>query len=232
MSMSERRKTLLLALLVVAVIFSGVAFIIPFPKGGVFWIAYIAELIAVGLQVPVFKIAFDGQEELRSKVLGFPVFRVGYLYLGVQTALSLALFALGFVEKFPVWLAALLCVIVLGAAVVCSLTADVARDVVQKSETNQKAKVSWMENMRTLSAGLPAMAEDSALKQALSDLAEDFRFSDPVSSDATADVEKELESKLREISGKLTSGSVTLDEVQTIRKLLAQRNVMCKAGKQ
>lgn len=232
MSMSERRKTLLLALLVVAVIFSGVAFIIPFPKGGVFWIAYIAELIAMGLQIPVFKIAFDGQEELRSKVLGFPVFRVGYLYLGVQTALSLALFALGFVEKFPVWLAALLCVIVLGAAVVCSLTADVARDVVQKSETNQKAKISWMENMRTLSAGLPAMAEDSALKKALADLAEDFRFSDPVSSDATAAVEKELESKLREVSGKLTSGSVIPDEVQTIRKLLAQRNVMCKAGKQ
>ena len=222
----------MLALLVVAVIFSGVAFIIPFPKGGVFWIAYIAELIAVGLQVPVFKIAFDGQEELRSKVLGFPVFRVGYLYLGVQTALSLALFALGFVEMFPVWLAALLCVIVLGAAVVCSLTADVARDVVQKSETNQKAKVSWMENMRTLSAGLPAMAEDSALKKALADLAEDFRFSDPVSSDATAAAENELESKLREVSGKLTSGSVTPDEVQTIRKLLAQRNVMCKAGKQ
>ena len=232
MSMSERRKTLLLVLLVVAVIFSGVAFIIPFPKGGVFWIAYIAELIAVGLQVPVFKIAFDGQEELRSKVLGFPVFRVGYLYLGVQTALSLALFALGFVEMFPVWLAALLCVIVLGVAVVCSLTADVARDVVQKSETNQKAKVSWMENMRTLSAGLPAMAEDSALKKALADLAEDFRFSDPVSSDATAAAENELESKLREVSGKLTSGSVTPDEVQTIRKLLAQRNVMCKAGKQ
>ena len=135
-------------------------------------------------------------------------------------------------EKFPVWLAALLCVIVLGAAVVCSLTADVARDVVQKSETNQKAKVSWMENMRTLSAGLPAMAEDSALKKALADLAEDFRFSDPVSSDATAVAENELESKLREVSGKLTSGSVTPDEVQTIRKLLAQRNVMCKAGKQ
>jgi hypothetical protein len=150
----------------------------------------------------------------------------------VQTALSLALFALGFVEMFPVWLAALLCVIVLGVAVVCSLTADVARDVVQKSEESQKAVTSRMMQMRTLSAGLPAMAEDSALKKALADLAEDFRFSDPVSSDATADVEKELESKLREVSGKLTGGSMTLDEVQTIRKLLAQRNVMCKAGKQ
>ena len=96
--MSKRRKTLLLVLLVIAVIFSGVAFIISFPKGGVFWIAYIAELIAVGLQIPVFKIAFDEQETMRSKVLGFPVFRVGYLYLGVQTALSLALFALGFVD--------------------------------------------------------------------------------------------------------------------------------------
>ena len=62
--------------------------------------------------------------------------------------------------------------------------------------------------------------------------AEDFRFSDPVSGAATADMEQELETSLRELSGKLSGGSVTLEDVQKLRKMLEQRNALCKARKQ
>ena len=92
--MQKRQKQLAAILAIVAVVFTVAVFLIPFPKDGVFWIAYAAEIIALALQILFFKAAFDNDEELKSKVLGFPVIRVGYLYLGIQTVVSLALLAL------------------------------------------------------------------------------------------------------------------------------------------
>ena len=130
-----------------AIVFTAVAFLIPFPKGGTFWIAYIAEIISFALQVPFFKTAFDGKEELKSKVLGFPIFRVGYIYLGTQTALSLAFFALGFVPGFPVWLTAVVCLIVLAGGLVCGISADIAHEEVTKMETVMKPDTGFMKSL-------------------------------------------------------------------------------------
>ena len=232
MKIGKQQGKCILILLIAAFAVSAVAFLLPFPKGGVFWVAYIFELIAFVLQIPVFKLAFDNADTLRSKFLGFPVFRVGYLYLAIQTVISIALCILGCLDWFPVWAAAAICILVLGCAVACSLTADIAHAAAEHIEAQQTMTTSRMETLRTLSAGLPNMTEDTALRKVLSDLADDFRFSDPVSGAATADIEQELENSLRELSGKLSGGSVTLEDVQKLRKMLEQRNALCKARKQ
>ena len=95
-------------------------------------------------------------------------------------------------------------------------------------EVRQTMTTSRIETLRTLSAGLSNMTEDTALRKVLSDLADDFRFSDPVSGAATADIEQELENSLRELSGKLSGGNATLEEVQKLRKLLEQRNALLR----
>ena len=229
--LNKRQGQLLLILLIAAIAVSAVVFLIPFRKSGVFWVAYIFELIAFALQIPVFKLAFDNADTLRSKFLGFPVFRVGYLYLAIQTVISIALCILGCLEWFPVWAAVAICILVLGCAVACSLTADIAHEAAERIEVRQTMTTSRIETLRTLSAGLSNMTEDTALRKVLSDLADDFRFSDPVSGAATADIEQELENSLRELSGKLSGGNATLEEVQKLQKLLEQRNALCKAGK-
>ena len=78
--LNKRQKYLLVILIITAVAFSIVVFLIPFPKKAVFWIAWLFEMTAFALQIPIFRLAFDNAEELKSKVLGFPVFRAGYLY--------------------------------------------------------------------------------------------------------------------------------------------------------
>lgn len=102
-----------------------------------FWIAYIAELLAFALQVPIFKLAYDNADDLRSKVLGFPIFRAGYLYLGIQTAVSMIVFILG--AFIPAWITAVLCMTILAEAIICSISADMARNEVVGIETAQAA---------------------------------------------------------------------------------------------
>ncbi|MBR4320397.1 MAG: hypothetical protein IKP69_10190 [Oscillospiraceae bacterium] len=229
--LNKRQKQLLVILTVAAVVFSVIVFLIPFPKKAVFWIAWLFEMIAFALQIPIFKLAFDNAEELKSKVLGFPVFRVGYLYLGIQTVLSLALFALGFIPKFPLWLTLVLCILVLAGAIVCSMTADIARDEVQRVEFEQKKDTSAMTSLKSISASLIPLTSDVALQKQLEQLAEDFRYSDPVSSDALTTVETELSSMLNQLQNHLEQNTATSEEITALQKKLAQRNALCKANK-
>lgn len=229
--LNKRQKQLLVILTVAAVVFSVIVFLIPFPKKAVFWIVWLFEMIAFALQIPIFKLAFDNAEELKSKVLGFPVFRVGYLYLGIQTVLSLALFALGFIPKFPLWLTLVLCILVLAGAIVCSMTADIARDEVQRVEFEQKKDTSAMTSLKSISASLIPLTSDVALQKQLEQLAEDFRYSDPVSSDALTTVETELSSMLNQLQNHLEQNTATSEEITALQKKLAQRNALCKANK-
>ena len=163
--MSKSNKAVAV-LVVIAVMFSVVAFAVPFPKNASFWIAYVAEIIAIALQVPIFKVAFGGADDLKSKFLGFPIARVGYTYLIIQTILSVMFFSMGWIPV-PAWITAVVCVLVLGIMLVCSITADIARQTVQSIEQTTKADTNLMVSLRTRSSQLVNRTNDPALKKEL-----------------------------------------------------------------
>lgn len=228
--MTKQNRAIVI-LVVIAVVFSVIAFAVPFPKTAVFWIAYLAELAALTLQIPIFKMAFDGKETPNSKVLGFPVFRVGYIYLGVQTVLSLIFFGLAF-TSIPVWIEAVLFVIVLGGAIVCSMAADIAREEVEQIEYKQAVDTSLMTELRTRSAQLVNRTNDASLKKQLESLAEAIRYSDPVSSPAIAADERKLLAAFERLEQAISANgenvSQVCDEVQAALKV---RNAACKMNK-
>jgi len=64
------------------------------------------------------------------------------------------------------------------------------------------------------------------MKKSLDDLAEAFRFSDPVSSDATQKLEMKLEVLLDELQENCTA-----DMAKKIENVLKERNQLCKLNK-
>lgn len=231
--MNKKQKQSLVILTIIAVVFSIIVFLIPFPKHSTFWIAYIAELLAFALQIPIFKLAYDNADNLKSKVLGFPIFRLGYIYLGVQTVVSLLLFALGFIENFPIWISIVLCLVVLSAAIVCSIAVDMARDTVTEIETAQTVNTQLMRKLRMKSQQLVNKTNDSALKKELEKLAENFRYSDPVSSPATEEYETKLDNLFVELESAVMSEN-TSDALAFCSKInitLQDRNTSCKMNK-
>ena len=68
---------------IVFIIFSVISFAPPFHKAGVFWLAYIFGVIAIVYQIYVFKISFSQGDDVKSKFYGFPIARVGVIYLGI-----------------------------------------------------------------------------------------------------------------------------------------------------
>lgn len=228
--MNRKNKVLLIFASAIAG-FSILAFAVPFPKNAVFWIAYIAEILALILQIPVFKMAFEKNDAPSSKFLGFPICRVGYLYLGIQTVLSLILMGISFIPKFPVWIALVLCIVTLAAALILSVTAGVVRDTIQKTEEQSKFTTASILKMRNMTSAMPSMTTDSALKNALEKLADDFRFSDPVSNSQTEAIENELSDMLLALNGHISDSTATIEEVNIIQSKLAQRNLIYKEAK-
>lgn len=221
----------IISLAVAAVIFSVIAFAVPFPKNATFLTAYIAELIALVLQIPIFKIAFDGKDAPNSKILGFPVLRVGYIYLGIQTVLSLIFFGLAF-TPVPAWIAAVVCVIVLGGAIICSIAAEIAREEVEQIEYKQTVDTSLMTDLRTRSAQLANRTNDLPLKKQLEKLAENIRFSDPVSSPSIAADEHKLLSMFEQLEQAVAVNGENVSRVcDEVQAALEERNVACRVNK-
>lgn len=231
--MTKRTKQALVILAVILVVFSIVVFVIPFHKGVTFCVAYIAEIIAIAAQIPIFKIAYDNANDMKSRVLGFPIFRVGYIYLGIQTVVSVILFVLGGIfEKLPAWIALVLCIVIFALALIGSIAADIAREEVEKIEFTTEKQTSVIKQFRTESALLPTLATNPKLKKELEQLADQFQYSDPVSSLELEIIESEIAQDLTELHSAVESGDDSVEQkIFALEKKLEERNLMCRQSK-
>ena len=218
---------------IVLVCFLALALLIPFPKTATYWVSFVFALIAIGAQIYVMKIAFDKGEPLKSKFYGFPIARIGVTYLIVQLVLSFALMCIGFAVKVPVWIALLLCILVFGAAAMGLIAADIMRDEVERQDVKLKKDVRTMRTLQSKSAALAGSCADESTKQKLTDLAEKFRFSDPVSSDAVAAAEQDLTAFLDELQNAVLEGDWESARMLIAKTdaALAERNRLCKLNK-
>ena len=128
MKLNEKEKKGLVVLALLFVVYTLIVLAGPFAKGGMFWLTYLFTAAAFGVQVYVFKLSFEKEAGAKSKFYGFPIARVGVLYLAVQLVLGLVFMALDAVA--PVWLALVLYLALLVAAAVGVIATDSIRDEV------------------------------------------------------------------------------------------------------
>jgi len=233
MSMNKIRPQVYAIILVIAAVFSAVAFLVPIEREEVFWIGYVSGMIAILLQIPVFGFAYPSQTQLKSKVLGYPVFRIGIIYLAVQMILSFVLFAAGNNGDFPIWLAFLLCLIVLAGALILGMSANMAREVIANMETVKSADTTLMKSLAGRAEALVSRTNDPVLMKELKKLAEDIAYSDPVSSPLIAEQEYALSGAFGQLEAAVTSQNPgAVDLCRNVAIALSDRNSACKSAKQ
>ena len=220
-----------IGLAIVLVLYCVVALAIPFHKGGVFWICFLFTVLAICAQVYVFHIAFQKGESVRSKFYGFPIAKIGVIYLVVQLIVGLVLMALG--THIPVWLALVICVVILAISAVGFIAADAVRDEVERQDIQLKKDVSMIRALQSKMNAVAGQGADTANAKALKDLAEEFRYSDPVSADSLAEIEFELSNQVDLLSQAVLDGDEesVRDLIQKTVLTLAERNRLCKLSK-
>ena len=229
--MNEKEKKGILVLALLFVVYTLIVLAVPFAKGGMFWLTYLFTAAAFGVQAYVFKLSFEKEAGAKSKFYGFPIARVGVLYLAAQIVLGLVFMALAAVA--PVWLALVLYLVLLAAAAVGVIATDSIRDEVERQDAQLKKDVATMRALQSKAAALPARCEDTTAKAALEKLAEEFRYSDPVSAPALADLETDMAAIMEELSAAVTDGdnAAVLALCKKISATLAERNRLCKLNK-
>ena len=214
-----------------AVVYNVIAFALPFGKTAVFFLSWIFTMAALAAQVYVIRIAFFKGEGVKSKLYGFPIARVGLLYLAVQVVLGLIFMALGTVV--PLWLPLVLYVILMGAALIGLITTEGVREEVERQERKLVKDVSRMKKFRALADTLARENQILEAKEPLKELAEAFRYSDPVSSGALREIEDALGDDLANLQDAvaLLEKEKALELCRKTRRDLKERNQLCKMTK-
>ena len=221
----------ILILLILLAVFSVIVFAIPFSRNMVFWIAYSCGVFAILFQLYIFKTSFGSKADARSRFYGFPIARLGIYYLAIQLIVSII--EIVFSGIVPVWAVIIINVLILAFALIGCITTETMRDEIVRQDMQLKKDVSNMRELQSLSSALVNQCNDEETKKILQKVAEDFRYSDPVSSDQTKELEAELKNRFAEIQQAVVDGDTEAVKSLCIKLsgCLAERNRICSISK-
>ena len=233
MNMNKKNKSIIAVYGILAFIYLIAFVIIPFPKNAASWISFAFTLISFVLSLGITLYAFGKEDELTSKFYGFPIFKIAYIYPLVQFAVGLLICIIASFVAVPYWVALILSLIILSVSAIGVIATDNARDIIEENEAEieRVTKATKLFNLN-VSSVLDLCTEPSVKKE-LEKLAESFRFSDPVSSDATEEIENTIMEKLENLKLDISSSSVdeNIAKITELKNLLSERNRICKALK-
>lgn len=215
---------------VLLVLYILIAFLIPFVHTAAFWVSFVFTLIAFAVVAVSIYIAFIKSHDAKSKFYGFPIARIGAIYGLVQLVAGLLFMALA--QWVPVWLAVLVFAVALGAAVIGLIGAEAVVDEIKVQDEKLKKDVALMRDLQSKINGIAGICTPE-VREDVKKLAEEFRFSDPVSSAAIAGIEAELASCVDELQVAVVEGDSAA--VRTLCRraggALVERNRLCKLNK-
>ena len=217
----------LVVLGVLLVLYILIAFLIPFVHTATFWVSFVFTLIAFAVVAASIYIAFIKNPDAKSRFYGFPIAKIGVLYGAVQLLAGIVFMALAAIV--PAWVAVLVYAIALGAAVIGLISAEAVVSEIHTQDAKLKKDVTLMRSLQSKISQIAAQSEDAAIKA----LAEEFRYSDPVSSDAIADAETDLAAAVDELQTAYVDGDseAVAKLCRKASALLAERNRLCKLNK-
>ncbi len=218
-------------LVIVLALYCVLAFAIPFIRGGAFWLSFVFTVVAILAQFYVLKTSFASGEGARSKFYGFPIARIGLIYLVVQFVAGFVCMGLSLI--LPAWVALVIFVVLLALAAIGFITTEGIRDEVERQDEALKKNVTSMRILQSKAAAIAAQCEDGDAKKALGALAEKFRFSDPVSSEATAEAEAGLTALADELQAAVLDrdNAAILSLIGKTEAALSERNRLCRLNK-
>ncbi len=219
--MKKNTKLAYAVLGIVFILFNVIVFAVPTDKTITFWIAYAFTVVAFALQIGIWNAAFKATETLKSKFLGVPIIYVGIVYLVLQL-IAFAVFMI--FPLIPSWIVVIACALVLGISVICLISADVARDEINRVEEKVNQKVFYIRELQADVEMLAEQEQNLEIKTSLTRLAEKIRYSDPMSNVALAD----LEARIREKVTALRTTDHKLEIIAELDLLLAERNRKAK----
>ena len=224
----KNRNVMYLLLGISLAIYSAIVWIVPWEKNGLLVLSYCFTVVAFLFQGILWKMSWEQSESAMSKFYGISILRLGIIYLAVQIVLSFIIILAS--KVIPNWIPILLYIILLGMFLVGILATTKVKEQIDVLETRQKESTLSMKKLRIEAEYL---SDTYTTQKKLETIAEKLRYSDPVSSDALMEEEKELVLLLEQVSQALQDENQELFDTLADEFLskLEKRNRLCKMYK-
>lgn len=231
--MNKKQKSIVLIYAILLFIFNIMFFLIPFRKNVPVWLEYVFTWCAFGASLYATFKAFENGKDVRSKLYGYPIFRVGYLCVIAQVVVCVVICSVNAFINVPVWIAAILSILILAFGAIGFIVTDNARDVIEQIEEQTDRATEAVTYFRLNVTSVCGYCKDSELKKKLEKLNEKFQYSDPVSSSELVEIENKIGEAIRKLETFVREGNVqkTEEYIYELDSMLADRNRLCKATK-
>lgn len=232
MNLLKKQKISLFVYGIFLVVYNVLYFAIPFPKNSATWLGYFFTLCSFVVSYWSFLMAFQKMEEPESKVYGFPVFRSGIIYLSSQLVFGFVVDLLGYKLRVPKWVVLIVSVILLAYALLEMIATDATRNVIEKQQEDVTIHTEKITYFHLEISRIADKVNEGEVKKKLLKLAEEVRFSDPVSSEKLKEIEARLEIETKKLEN-MVGGSEEqcLTQIKVVSDMLADRNRRCKESK-
>lgn len=218
---------------IILVVYILVFCLVPFPKIAASYISFAFTIVSILASFGITAFAFKDDDAVVSKIYGFPVFRIGYLYVAVQFIVGVIICIIASFVAVPYWVAFLISIILLGAAGIGVIATDNTRDAIINVDNQVERVTKAVKIFKLDIAAVVDLCDDTDVKKELNKLSDDMKYSDPVSSEATEETEAQLLEEIRILRGFVESNDKenSLKQIRKTSNLLAERNRICKAFK-
>ena len=192
------------------------ALVIPFAKTAVYWIGLLCTVAMFGVCALAFVRAFRKDSTLESKLLGWPIFKVGYVAVIVQLVVGFAL--MGLAALCPVWTAAIAEVAVFAVTAFCLTVKDAVREAVTTAEVKVTDNTAAWKAIRARANAIAAETGHPDIKK----LAEEIRYADPTPTSMDDEIALMLET---------LSSYADAANIKKSFAMIEQRRLLGKSGK-
>ncbi len=229
-----KKKNLIYAILsfaVVLAVYCIVFLVIPFAKSASSWITFGFTVLAICLSGGVFAYAFCVKSP-KSKLYGFPIFKVALIYAAVQFVGGIAICIVAAFVNVPVWIPIVLFVIFLAAGALGFIATDSAKGIVEQIDA-ATSSTQTIAKLRTEVASIIDICADANARENIQKLEELLKYSDPMSCPETMDAENDLVTKTAQLRDKVQNKDFVQAAAlaEEIKIKLAERNRLCKLYK-
>lgn len=216
-----------LSSVVIFAVYSLIVFLIKEERTVAFWVSYICTLVAIILADGLAAwIARCGKKSVAF--LHIPIYLYCSIFIIVELIIGL-IFAL-FVSSVKMII--LFEGVLYAVFLLLQLSALQGKEVLESMEAEMADSTHFINGLRLEADNLYINAKGTAVEKKLKELADAFKYSDPVSSPALQQIEARLADSFYGLKEKIyASPEEVIEEADKVLQILGERNRSCKAFK-
>ena len=222
MGFTKNRGLVTVIAIIVLILFSVSAFLLPFAHTLVFWASYVFGIFSV-LMLLMTAILAMNNEKYGQTFYRLSAVNLAFIYFVIQLIFSLWQMAS---QSLPSMFVIVACGIMAGIFIILLMLTYMSIEKVQQTGEKIAEKTFYIKSLQSDIDLLET--DDTVLSSKLRELSETIRFSDPMSHSQLAEIENKIENKCHILAKNLKDIKMSLSICDDLQLLFKQRNQKCK----